>query len=255
MRSLIAFTKKELVESSRTYKLFVLLTIFGIFGFLNPITAKIMPELLNEFLPEGMTIILEEPQALDSWMQFFKNVSQTGMIVLVIIFSGIMANEISKGTLTIMLTKGLSRKAVILAKFIATALQWTLAFGLCFLITYFYTIYFWPVDEIVNLPLAVIALWSFGIMLISLIIFGGLLFKNTYGALLLTGGAVLLLTILNIAPKLRPYNPMTLISDSIPLITGISLAADMISAGVVTIGITIIVLIVSVIDWISLNAS
>ncbi|MFH5834811.1 ABC transporter permease [Proteiniclasticum sp. C24MP] len=253
MRSFLAFTKKELMESTRTYKLFVLLTVFVIFGFMNPIMAKVMPELLNEFLPDSITITLEEPKALDSWMQFFKNVSQTGMIVMVIVFSGIMANEISKGTLTIMLTKGLQRKAVILSKFAAGVMQWTLAYILCFLITYLYTIYFWSMNEISNLGLAVISLWVFGIMLVALTIFGGLLFKNTYGALLLTGGVVMIFTILNIFPKIKPYNPMTLVSDSIPLLTRDFLPRDMISALVVTIVITVVVLVSALVDWIRLN--
>ena len=253
MRSFIAFTKKELMESTRTYKLFVLVVIFVLFGFMSPITAKIMPEILNEFLPEGMTIILEEPKALDSWMQFFKNVSQMGTLIMVIIFSGIMANEISKGTLTIMLTKGLSRKVVILSKFASSVMQWTLAYSLSFLITYLYTIYFWSMDEISNLALAVIALWVFGIMLIALTIFGGLLFKNTYGALLLTGGLVVVLSILGIIPQLKPYNPMTLISNSIPLLTGDFLPGDMITAMVVTVVVTVVTLIGAIIDWIRLN--
>lgn len=253
MRSFLAFTKKELMESTRTYKLFVLLTVFVIFGFMNPIMAKVMPELLNEFLPDSITITLEEPKALDSWMQFFKNVSQTGMIVMVIIFSGIMANEISKGTLTIMLTKGLQRKAVILSKFAAGVMQWTLAYVLCFLITYLYTSYFWTAHDISNLGLAVISLWVFGVQLVALTIFGGLLFKNTYGALLLTGGVVVIFTMLSVFPKIRPFNPMTLVSESVPLITGEFLARDMVSAMVVTIVLAIVVLTGALVDWIRLN--
>jgi len=253
MRSFIAFTKKELMESTRTYKLFVLVVIFVLFGFMNPLMAKVMPELLNEFLPDSITITLEEPKALDSWIQFFKNASQTGLIAMVIIFSGIMANEISKGILTIMLTKGLTRKAVILSKFASSVMQWTLAYGLCFGITYLYTIYFWSSSEISNLALAVIALWVFGIMLIALTIFGGLLFKNTYGALLLNGALVLVLSILSIFPQFKPYNPMTLISESIPLLMGDFLPKDMFTAMLVTIVLTVVVLIGALVDWIRLN--
>ena len=253
MRSFLAFMKKELMESTRTYKLFVLLTVFVIFGFMNPIIAKVMPELLNEFLPDSITITLEEPKALDSWMQFFKNISQTGMIVMVIIFSGIMANEISKGTLTIMLTKGLQRKAVILSKFVAGVMQWTLAYMLCFLITYLYTSYFWTAYDISNLGLAAISLWVFGVLLVALTIFGGLLFKNTYGALLLTGGVVVIFTMLSIFPKIRPFNPMTLVSQSVPLITGDFLARDMVSAMAVSIVLTVVILIGALVDWIRLN--
>src|SRR5690554_4004554 len=124
MRSFIAFCRKELMESLRTYKFMILFLIFIFFGFLNPVVAKLLPEILESVLPEGMSITLEEPRAIDSWMQFFKNGSQTGMIVLTVIFSGIMAGEITKGTLVHMVTKGLSRKIVVLSKFFSAVLQW-----------------------------------------------------------------------------------------------------------------------------------
>ena len=253
MRSLMAFTKKEFMESLRTYRFFILMTIFMLFGFLNPIIAKIMPEILSSVLPEGMTITLEEPTALDSWMQFFKNISQTGTIVLVVIFSGIVSNEISKGTLVIMLTKGLSRRAVILSKFISSSIQWTMAYVVCVLITYLYTIYFWSMDNIQNLGLALFSLWVFGLLLISMTIFGGLLFRSIYGALLFTGGLVLILTVLGIFPEISPFNPMTLSSKNVPLLTGDYLAKDMISAMIVGIFATITFITASVVDWMRLS--
>ena len=194
MRSFVAFTKKEIMESVRTYKFMILFLIFVVFGFLNPVMAKVLPEILESVLPEGMTITLEEPKAIDSWMQFFKNGAQTGMIVLTVIFSGIMAGEISKGTLIHMVTKGLSRKVVVLSKFTSAVLQWTLSYAVSTLITLGYTLYFFEEMELPNLFLGIIGMWIFGVLLLSMVIFGGLLFKNVYGALLLAGGVAMILT-------------------------------------------------------------
>jgi ABC-2 type transport system permease protein len=66
MKSFIAFSKKELIESVRTYKLMIVLSVFLLFGMLNPITAKITPELLKEFMPEGIIITLPSPSSIDS---------------------------------------------------------------------------------------------------------------------------------------------------------------------------------------------
>ena len=142
MNAFIAFTKKEWLESIRTYKFFILMTIFMIFGFMNPLVAKLMPELLSSLLPEGMTITLTPPAAIDSWMQFFKNVSQMGFMILVVIYSGMMATELSKGTLINMLTKGLPRRTVVLSKMMASTVIWTMAYLVCVGITYGYTAYF-----------------------------------------------------------------------------------------------------------------
>ena len=79
MNGYLAFMKKEWMEQIRTFKLFILFVVFFIFGMLSPLTAKLMPELLSQIPIEGMTIILPEPSAIDSYTQFFKNCSQMGL--------------------------------------------------------------------------------------------------------------------------------------------------------------------------------
>jgi ABC-2 type transport system permease protein len=153
-------------------------------------------------------------------------VSQMGVIVLVIMMSGIMANEFSRGTLINMLTKGLPRSTVILAKMTAATAIWTFSYLLCFVVTYVYTAYFWRMDGITNMLLAISSLWLFGLLLISLLIIGGVLFSNLYGSLLLTGGAVVFMMVLNIAPAVQKYNPVTLSSDNMALLTAQKAASD-----------------------------
>jgi ABC-2 type transport system permease protein len=141
-----------------------------------------------------------------------------------------MASEFSKGTLINMLTKGLPRPTVILAKFTAATALWTLSYVLCFAVTYFYTAYFWSMAGIMNLFLSVFCLWLFGVLLISLLIFGGVLFGNVYGSLLLTGSAIVLMMLLNIVPAVQKYNPMTLSADNMALLIMQKTASDFIPA-------------------------
>ncbi|MBK5253334.1 MAG: ABC transporter permease [Peptostreptococcaceae bacterium] len=226
MKAYIAFTKKEFCENLRTYKLFIMLCVFLLLGLMNPITAKITPQLLKSLMPEGMNITIMEPTALDSWAQFFKNVPQMGLSVLVIVFSGIMANEFSRGTLINMLTKGLSRKVVILSKFTMTTIIWTLSYALCFAATYAYTIYFWSSEGVSNILLSVFSLWLFGILLLAIILLGGVLFKNNYGVLLFTGGFVVALMLLNLSSTIQKYNPITLASSNMALLTNNMFVSD-----------------------------
>ena len=97
MKSYLAFTHKEFVETARTYKLLIMASVFLILGMMNPITAKITPQLLKSLMPAGMEITIGEPTAMDSWAQFFKNIPQMGLIVLVIVFSGIMDQRVFPG--------------------------------------------------------------------------------------------------------------------------------------------------------------
>ena len=126
-----AFVKKEFMEFYRSHKLLIILAVFLLLGMMNPLTAKITPQLVENFMPEGMIVNLGEPTALDSWMQFYKNVPQLGLVVLVILFSGMMSQEYSKGTLINMLTKGLARRSVILSKLTVALVMWTAAYVIC----------------------------------------------------------------------------------------------------------------------------
>lgn len=221
MRAYLAFTGKELTEYIRTYKLLIVGLVFLLFGMMSPLAAKYLPQLIEQFMPEGIQMTIQAPTALDSWMQFNKNVSQMGMFVIVILLSGIMAGEYSKGTLIHILTKGLPRRTVVLAKFTAAALLWTGAYLLCFAVAYGYTWFYWRGD--VNMPglkEAVTAMWLFGVLLAAITLLGSVILKTSYGSLLFTGGLVVLQILLNMIPKIQAYNPMRLISGGTMLLQG-----------------------------------
>ena len=220
MRAYFAFTKKEFLEAFRTYKLPILAAVFILLGIMNPLTAKLTPQLLKSFMPEGMLITIPEPTAIDSWAQFFKNVNQMGLIVTVIMFSGIMATEFSKGTLIIVFTKGLKRSSVILSKFTVAAVLWTLSLSICFAVSYGYTVYFWNGDGLLKILFAVLCLWLFGIMLMSVLLLGGVILKNSYGSLLFVVGTTVVMFLLNIIPDVKKHNPLLLITGNMDLITG-----------------------------------
>ncbi len=217
MRAYLAFVNKEWTEGFRTYKLVSLLIAFLLFGMMNPLIAKLTPELMTSLSPEGIVMQIAEPQALDSWTQFFKNMA-IQLILFVIVFSGLMANELTKGTLINILTKGLPRKTVILSKFTSTSIIWSLCYLLCFVVTYGYTIYLLP-GSLPNLLFSAFCLWLFGIWLISVMILGGVMFKSMYGSLLFTGAIALFLMVANILPGFQTFNPYGLSALNLALLT------------------------------------
>jgi len=238
MRTFIVFTKKELIESLRTYRFAIILAVFAIIGIMNPMLALMLPTILGSIdLGGGLTLELPDPTAMDSWTQFFSNVSQLGVWALIIIFCGIMANEFSRGTLVNLLAKGLSRSVVIFSKFTAAALIWTLAYLLCLGITTAYTAHFWelalPLQEAI---FAFLGPWLFGLLLIALLLFGGTLFGSFYGSLALTIGAMILSALLNsLLPNFRLYNPMALSSATATLLEGAQSPADFIPVFIISV--------------------
>ena len=170
MKNLYYFTKKELVESWRTSRLLLLIIIFLIFGLMNPLLAKLTPEIVKMTIGAAMAKTIPDPTSLDSWTQFYKNLTQIGLIVIALVFSGTVSNEISKGTLINLVTKGLRRWSVIVGKMISLILQWTLCLLLTFLVTWGYTAYYFPDNKSPYLLQAAFPLWLFGLLLLGIIV-------------------------------------------------------------------------------------
>jgi ABC-2 type transport system permease protein len=219
MNGCLAFLKKEISEYIRTYKLLIMLAVFAVFGITNPLMAKLLPEILGSLMTDGIIITIPEATAYDAWTQFFKNATQMGLIVTVILFSSVLSSELTRGTLINLLTKGLSRTAVILSKYTCMVLLWTASIALCFGLTYGYTVYLFPEGETSNLLFSVFCLWLFGLFLLAALLLSAVLTKSSYGCLLITGGAVAACMLVNIIPAAHRYNPISLATDNMALIT------------------------------------
>ncbi|MBS3985491.1 MAG: hypothetical protein KGZ66_07785 [Selenomonadales bacterium] len=248
MKPFVAFASKEFTEGLRTYRLIILAVILLFLGLMSPLFAKILPELLSGMdLGGGIVITAPAATAIDSWAQFFKNVGQTGMLALIVTFSGIIGSELTRGTLIILLTKGLKRHTVIMAKFLSASVMWTASYLLSLAVCYVYTQYFWPAGTLNNAFLAFVSLWLFGELLIALLIFGGVLFGSSYGSLLTGFGAIGILSLLNVFPSVHKYNPITLASDALNLLTGHKPPTDFIPATVVSIFMVVAFLAMSIV--------
>ena len=155
MKSLIAFIKKEILEQIRDGRVLILGMLFVLFGIMNPAVAKLTPwllETMSDTLAESGMIITEiTVSAMDSWVQFFKNIPMA-LIAFVLMESSIFTKEYQTGTLVLFLTKGLERYKVVIAKSVVITVQWTLGYWLCFGITYGYNAYFWDNSVAQNLP-------------------------------------------------------------------------------------------------------
>ncbi|MBD5495739.1 MAG: ABC transporter permease subunit [Lachnospiraceae bacterium] len=222
MKSLLAFVKKEYLEATRTGKIIIIILLFVLFSIMNPAIAKLTPwlmEMQSETLAEsGLIVTNIQVDAMTSWTQFFKNIPMA-LIAYVLIFSDIFTKEYKSGTLLLVLTKGLSRYKVVLAKTLLLLSLWTLGYGICFVITYGYNAYFWDNGIVDNLFSSVAIWWLFGVWVICLIVLFSSLLQNTSGVSLCTGGTVLLAYLLSIIPKVKAYSP-TMLMDTNSLLIG-----------------------------------
>ena len=211
MKGYTAFVKKEWIESIRTYRFLILGMVFLLLACLSPISARYMPEIIHAFMPSGMEMKLADPVAADAWLQFFKNFSQIGFFVTVILYSTVMSNEYTRGTLIPVLAKGLPRKYVILAKFTCACLSVTALYLICAGICAAYTWFFWgEAVYIEGVFAALLGMWLFSVLLLSLVMLGSVLFHSSYGCLMIAG----------MVPKAVKFLPVGLITDSTEILNG-----------------------------------
>jgi len=230
VKGYLTFLKKELIEYAKTYKLLIMLIVFSVFGITNPLVAKLTPQILRSFMTDDIVINWPEPAACDAWEQFFKNATQMGLIVMVILFSGVLSSELSRGTLINLLTKGLSRTSVILSKYTCMVLVWTVSIALCFGLTFGYTAYLFPEDDVSNLLFSVFCLWLFGLFLLAALMISAALTRTGYGCMLMTGVIVVICMLVNIIPAAHGYNPVSLAADNMGLITNSTEVSSLYSA-------------------------
>ena len=223
MKSALAFLKKEFLDAFRTGRFFFVFILFVLFGIMNPAIAKLTPwmtEMFAETLTDSGLILTDmQVDAMTSWTQFFKNLP-IALIAFVLLFSDIFTKEYKSGTLVLILTKGMSRYKVVLAKTILLLLLWTFGYGLCFGITYGYNAYFWDNGIAHSLFSAAAAWWLFGVWVICLLVLLSSLLKNHTEVSLCTGGIVLSAYLLGMLPKVKAYSP-TVLMDAGSVLSGV----------------------------------
>lgn len=115
------FFVKELREILRTSKLYVLPGLFLFFGLTSPILTKLTPALIERLSAAGpggpIQISIPTPTAVDSFLQFFKNLTQLGTLALILTSMGAVSREKSRGTALLVVAKPVSRTAMVVSKF------------------------------------------------------------------------------------------------------------------------------------------
>ena len=248
MKSLIAFTKKEILEQLRSGKFMILGLLFVLFGIMSPAVAKLTPwlfEILADSLAQsGMTVTDVTVSAMDSWVQFFKNIP-LALLAFILMESSIFTKEYQTGTLLLSLTKGLDRYKVVISKTVVLTLLWTAGYLLCFGITYGYNAYFWDNAVTQNLTFSVICWWLFGMWVIGLMIVFSTITNSSTGVLMGTGCVVLVSYLLGLFPQFNEYLP-TLLTDGNSLIYGILEAKTYTESIIITVVASVICFAISI---------
>ena len=222
MKSLLAFIRKEWTGHLRSGRVLIFGILFLFFGIMSPALARLTPALIemmaDSLAGSGIAFTGVTVTAMDSWVQFFKNMP-IALIVFILLESSIFTREYRSGTLLLSLTKGLERWKIVAAKTVIPVLLWTACYWLCFGVTYGYTGYFWDNAVAQNLLFSAGCWWLFGLWAVMLMVFFSAVSASNTGVLAGTGGIILLCVLLGIFPNVSKYLP-TLLMDGNSLIYG-----------------------------------
>lgn len=244
MSGYIAFVKKEFVENMKNYRFLIMFAVFLIFGITSAFLAKFTPEILSALAADME--MSSEPVALDAWKQFYKNISGVGFSAFIILYGSCLSSEYSKGTLVLMVTKGLSRKAVILAKYTVAAILMTLSYWISYAATYGYTAFLWDNVNLSNVSFAAFALWIVGFLYLSILMVGCVIFKQTFTSILFTGGIVALISLLGIVEPIAKFSPFILTTKNVDLISGEVVLSDFIIPALISVAISVLGLLIAI---------
>jgi len=205
---------KELREQQRTSKLLIFLAVLLISGLISPVLAKYTPELLRSIpdMPAALADIIPEPTLNDAAIQYVKNVSQFGVLLVIVLNMGIVAQERERSTAAMLLTKPVNRTAVVLSKWLVGMLLVAAGVTLAGIGCAFYTAVLFeslPLREF--LLLNALMVLFFGVYLSITVLASTIARTQSMAAAGSFGGLVLLL-ILGAIPRINEYMPGQLLA-------------------------------------------
>jgi ABC-2 type transport system permease protein len=190
------------------------------------VLAKYTPALLRS-IPEVAEFAdhIPEPTIKDAVVQYIKNAIQFGILLVVLLTMGVLAQEKERGTAAMLFTKPVSRSAVVLAKWLAgiTTLSLGLVLGgICCLV--YTAILFEPLPVGKFLVFSLFLLISLGVYLSITLLVSALSRTQGMAAAGAFGGMAVLL-VLSAIPRIGDYTPGKLDSWGSSLLTGSGEAA------------------------------
>ncbi len=220
-RTLLA---KEFLEQRRTSKLLIFLAVFFIVGIISPMLAKYTPELLKMIpnIPAGLDInaLIPTPTVKDAIIQYSKNASQFGVLLVIVLTMSVIAQERERGTAAMLFSKPVKRIAFIMSKWVAGMSTVTAAVILSGIICYVYTAFlfsFLPVGKylIYNLFLLI-----FLAVYLSISLMASALARSQSMAAAIAFGLLVILLVLSTLPRISDFCPTGLLSWGSAIIDG-----------------------------------
>lgn len=232
---------KEFKENIRTHKFLIIVAVLLVFGIGTPLLIKFLPEIIR-LSGEEIPVPLPALGVIDALKSYISNLSQIGLLLVVLISMGAVAQERERRTAQMVLSKSVGPGIFILAKMTVIGLMIMIGLLIGAVGFYFYTtILLGSLDPekftLINLLSCLYLLFCLGVTLMF-----SCLFRNQLAA-----GGLSLVTLIGLAglsgvPLFNEYLPNTLMGWATSIASGDSRSSY---PGLIICGVLIILSIVA----------
>ncbi|MBS3974163.1 MAG: ABC transporter permease subunit [Actinobacteria bacterium] len=214
MHGFAVFLGKELTEIVRTWRLYVVPGILIFFGLTSPLIAEVTPALVSSMAgSEAQGIVIEIPPATtaDAYLQFNNNAIEIAVIALIIATAGAISGERRSGTAQLVLTKPVSRTAMVVAKAVSNWILLAVAGGVGAALCAGVTAIMFDTSLLAEFAAMVGVWYVLAAFLVALMMLFSVLLKSQAGAAGAGIAVFFAMSILSIWHVARDYSPAGLI--------------------------------------------
>jgi ABC-2 type transport system permease protein len=215
--------RKELMEQWRTFRVLVVSAVLLLFGgFIAPLSAKYMPQMIELLAPGGEDIsqLIPEPTAAVAVGEYVESVSQFGVLIALLVTMGAVAREKDRGTAPLMLVKPLPRSVFLIAKFAALGVTFAIGILVAAVACYYYVMVLFEALDFTSWLGVNGLLLLFLLVFVALTLFCSTLTSSQVVAGGLAFGLLMLLSMVTVLPKVGEYLPGRLVSWAGGLMNG-----------------------------------
>ncbi|MGL5406283.1 MAG: ABC transporter permease [Propionibacteriaceae bacterium] len=222
MNGFTSMLRKELTEFTRTWKIWVIPGLFIVLAVTGVLSARFTKELMQSLLPTSsdMSALFPDPTWRDTLVQWAKNLSQIGIVAILLMTGGTINAEGRQGIQILILTKPVSRWGYVLAKFVSSAMFCTATVTTGALVEYVASLFFFHDNQTLPL-LQLTATWLlYALILIAVTLIGSAVLDSALAASGLGLAAMLALSLLGLWGPAAKYSPAGLAGIQSKIVSG-----------------------------------
>ncbi|MCB2224713.1 MAG: hypothetical protein KQH83_11150 [Actinobacteria bacterium] len=129
----------EWLRLVRTRRLLALTGVYVFFGFVGPLTARYLPQILERFGGDQMQVVVPDPVPADGIAQFSANATQIGLLVAVVVAAGALTMGALGEMAVFLRTRVASPARLLLPRYVVAAGAGAAAFALGSMVAWYET--------------------------------------------------------------------------------------------------------------------